>query len=1003
MRGVSTTKLLILAILGFCALVLGSAVLTLQLYVQQERFIHQKNSFHHPIINKKRTAGTTTTKLPPGTAGTTSTQSTTTTTTTIPATTTTTIKSARPISSNDIRLSSSYSSPPQGKNIKLAQDAYWRQAARELQQWDALLLLPLYNRNDDYDKRGSSSSGGVSAHFALQRAAELGHPHAQHYLANAYASGIWPFPRVNGGDDEITTKSNKTSHTAAEDSNSSGRGALPSSLYVSDEWSPSQASAATAMTDHPHHHPNGFGSDSHHHHQQQQQLNQAFLWWRMAAMGGNIEAAVALAHRIAILEGGSASSPPPAGNAPQSTQSPSSCPMVLPYLEAAAHGIMDELEASSHSRAKIIPHMDQHILSHVHMHGGTSSQLDYNNKPYESKEAIQFYHIKATTTPWNTRLLGGNKENEEDNKNHDASIDLQAAYTLAVFYHFGQRGVPQNLTQSLLYYEIAANQRHWESAGVAGTFYLWGMGTEQNVEMALKYFKIGAPYDLELCRRIHEQVLNSDLDAAECDATSLNGLGVLHLLGIKDVMEVDLNRAEKYFALAKELGNADAMYNLAMMWLGWKTHFKHVSELTNDGVSTNPYNNILEDLKENTATFALHYSERTEKHQKGPTPGEIQEAVKLLISAANKNHLQAKHRLAMMYSQGIQIQTSALMYDALKPSCSKAMALYQWIVDNASLQRSKRLRAAYQAYTEGDLDVSLRNYLAVAETGSDVGQVNAAFLLERGTCLGLSITDCAKASVRLWKAAASKGNTEACLRVGDFYYYGRLREKAAAVGPFGWVQYLLYPEQHLPGLLSLWYRQGRSLLIKYFNAPDESEEESLASATPQRSMEEVQHHQEILVEDLSMAAHFYHEGAEKHRSPRANFNLGFMYEFGLGLKQDFPLAKRHYDLARTMSISGEAEVAVQIALWAMTVHEAIVKWNLFLEEQRKRARGNKLAYTDISQSGHPPTNAGYSRSNGRTEQDVVLSHIFNWSSLLIVVLICLFLQIRKLRGHRQRT
>ena len=997
MRGVSTTKLLILAILGFCALVLGSAVLTLQLYVQQERF-NQKKVFQYPI--KKRT-GTTTTKLLPESGGTSTAQSTT--ASTIQATSST-IKSARPISSNDIRLDSS-SFPPQGKSSKLAQDAYWRQAARELQQWDA--LWPLHNPSDD--KGGSrrrswttasnhysprQGSDGVSAHYALQRAAESGHPHAQLYLANAYASGIWPFPHSNGDDDDETaTKNNKSSHEA-EDRKESGSGTVLSSLYVSDEWSPSQSSAATSIKDH--HHPNG-GGYSHHHHQQQQQLNQAFLWWRMAAMGGNIEAAVALAHRIALLEGGTGGAPPS-----PPPQSPSSCPMVLPYLEAAAHGIMDELEASPHSRAKIIPHMDQHILSHVHMHGGTSSQLDYNNKPYESKEAIQFYHIKATSTPWNARLLG-KTETEEDSKKHDASIDLQAAYTLAVFYHFGQRGVPQNLTQSLLYYEIAANQRHWESAGVAGTFHLWGMGTEQNVELAHKYFKIGAPYDLELCRRIHEQVLNSDLDTAECDATSLNGLGVLHLLGIKGTMEVDLGRAEKYFALAKELGNADAMYNLAMMWLGWKTHYKHVSELTNDGVSINPYNNILDDLKENTATFALHYSERTEKHQKGPTPGEIQEAVKLLISAANKNHLQAKHRLAMMYSQGIQIQTSALMYDALKPSCSKAMALYQWIVDNASLQRSKRLRAAYEAYTEGDLDVSLRNYLAVAETGSDVGQVNAAFLLERGTCLGLSSTDCAKASVRLWKAAASKGNIEACLRVGDFYYYGRLREKAAVVGPFGWVQYVLYPEQHLPGLLSHWYRQGRSFLNKYFNVADQSEEAAIAASTTQRSNEEVQHHQDILVEDLSMAAHFYHEGAEKHRSPRANFNLGFMYEFGLGLKQDFPLAKRHYDLARTMSITGEAEVAVQIALWAMSVHEAIVKWNLFWEDRRKGVRWNRLADTDISQPGHPPSkNAGHSRSIGRTEQDIILSHIFNWSSLLIVVLVCLFLQVQKVRGQRRR-
>ena len=51
---------------------------------------------------------------------------------------------------------------------------------------------------------------------------------------------------------------------------------------------------------------------------------------------------------------------------------------------------------------------------------------------------------------------------------------------------------------------------------------------------------------------------------------------------------------------------------------------------------------------------------------------------------------------------------------------------------------------------------------------------NAAFLLERGYCLGMAVDQCTRASVRLWRAAARQGNLEACLRVGDFYYYGRL-------------------------------------------------------------------------------------------------------------------------------------------------------------------------------------------------------------------------------------
>jgi len=1061
MRGVSTTKLFILALLGFCALVLATVVLTLELYVRQEQYklgISGKRVSNRP--KKTGTKLTGTNGL--GSSSSSSTASIGTSTTTSGTTSTTAmknnngksegsrtaIKSSQPITPEDIRLSSSFqSTPPQGQNIQIVQDAYWRQATRGLQSWDSLVLSSLFGKNNDNDDsdngdkhyyynyyheqhygasssssshRGNNQVDGDTPLFALQRAAALGHPHAQHYLANAYASGIWPFALSNPGkgqeeDEEVKESRRNDRHGEAKDDVDTVR-TIPSSssfLHVPDEWSPSYTAIPS---------PGGGGEeeeggDPQHNLlllQQQQQLNQALLLWQMAAMGGNIESAMALAHRIESIPstgagGGGDKTSKPSQKSPSSSPL-SSCERALPYWEAAANGIMDELEASVHSRGKVRPPMDQHVLARVHMHGGTSSQLDEGDKPYESKEAIQFLHMKATTVPWTGRRSNDDDDDDIDVSNDNDGVDtsqivvIESAYPLAVFFHVGKLGVPQNLTQSLMYYEIAARHKHRASAGMAGKFYLWGMGTKQNVEKAYKYFKIGAPQPLETCRRIHEQVLHTGLDKEdECDSTSLTGLGVLHLIGLKDIVPVDPGQAQKYFALAKELGNDDAIYHLAIMWLGWKTHFKYVHELKEDGVSRDPGYANLDRFTKNEADFALHYSEKTDDVHKGPTQGEIKEAVDLLTLAAHGGHLQARHRLAMMYSQGVQIQTAALKFEVVKPSCTKATELFKSIANSASLQRSRRLRTAYKAYMDGDMEVSLRNYLAAAETGSDVGQVNAAFLLERGTCLGLSSTDCAKASVRLWKAAAAKGNVEACLRVGDFYYYGRLREKTKSPGPFGWVQYLIYPEQQLPRLLFKLFRQGRSIFFKYFN-PEDASKEDTAHTEPAGSvnLEELEqrqhHHEETLEADLVMAAHFYHEGAEKHRSPRANFNLGFMYEFGLGLKQDFPLAKRHYDLARTLSGHGEADIAVQLSLWSMAIHESIVKWKVSLEDRRKRRSGKNTLDGDVDE-----TNSSESHFVGRTEQDVILSHLFHWTSLLIAALVGFVLQLQKLRAQRRRT
>jgi TPR repeat protein len=92
---------------------------------------------------------------------------------------------------------------------------------------------------------------------------------------------------------------------------------------------------------------------------------------------------------------------------------------------------MDKLEMDPNSRAKVLPPPEMHLLYAVHLHGGTSSQLDWNNKPDESLEAIQFYHFKAART---------------------VDPDPSAAMTLATLYHFGYRGVEQNLTMALFYY-----------------------------------------------------------------------------------------------------------------------------------------------------------------------------------------------------------------------------------------------------------------------------------------------------------------------------------------------------------------------------------------------------------------------------------------------------------------------------------------------------------------------------------------------------------------------
>jgi len=313
-------------------------------------------------------------------------------------------------------------------------------------------------------------------------------------------------------------------------------------------------------------------------------------------------------------------------------------------------------------------------------------------------------------------------------------------------------------------------------------------------------------------------------------------------------------------------------------------------------------------------------------------------------------------------------------------------------------------------------------------------------LMERGVCLGLGAADCAKASVRLWKVAAARGNAEACLRVGDFYYYGRLHGDQLYIGPFGWIQYILLPEKYLPTLLREWGMELLTVARSFLGRDKNSRVLKSSSSTTCQAEEgtclldneahagtttlKKNNPDHEMEEELHTAAHYYQMAGEKHQSARANFNLGFMHQWGLGLKQDFPMAKRHYDLALSRNYR-EAEIAVQIALLAMNTHEFAIRCKVLIEEwwyQRDASTTeNTNTISSTKESSVPPSNSGsrapkigsesahshkLGHNSKKTKEEVIMSHIFSQSSLMIVILILLLLVIQVImyfvgRPHRR--
>lgn len=380
----------------------------------------------------------------------------------------------------------------------------------------------------------------------------------------------------------------------------------------------------------------------------------------------------------------------------------------------------------------------------------------------------------------------------------------------------------------------------------------------------------------------------------------------------------------------------------------------------------------------------------------GPSVSDYINAVQNLQLAASKGHLQAKHKLGILYATGATVPRKyGIPTNAVTQSCASALRYFKGVADIGHTV-SRRNRAAWKQYNAGEYESSLRNYLASAETGSEIGQVNAAFLLEQGHCLGMTRTACTHASIRFWRAAARQGNLEACLRVGDFYFYGRMIKPRGGVdlltatsppptnmdvggeqtstlydreqylssleakafyfipGPYRWTRYVLYPEELL-ALMKKWFAASMIDLGIFVS----DKKMSSVQPTNEKKVDMLPSHDacsegagetclwesvrsEVIdvgddnnrgeeYEHMAIAAQYYRIASEEHNSARANFNLGFMHEWGLGLTQDFPLAKRHYDLAG----KDNANMAPAIALFAMNIHQQAVKLTMYVKQRRE--------------------------------------------------------------------
>ncbi|KAF2707259.1 HCP-like protein [Pleomassaria siparia CBS 279.74] len=217
-------------------------------------------------------------------------------------------------------------------------------------------------------------------------------------------------------------------------------------------------------------------------------------------------------------------------------------------------------------------------------------------------------------------------------------------------------------------------------------------------------------------------------------------------------------------------------------------------------------------------------------------------------------------------------------------SCSVASAYYKIVAEKAEIV-STSFAEANEAYTNGDLETALVAYMMAAEQGFEVAQANVAYLLDQ---------------------AKPRFNFNSLVPF--------VKQKATLAGD-AWLA-LIY-----------WTRSAEQKNIDSMVKLGDYYLNGLGTAANQEK-----------------AAACYQAAAETRLSAQAMWNLGWMHENGIGIEQDFHLAKRHYDEALETN-PREAYLPVLLALYKLRLRSW---WNTITNGKIKSIQDEPVVKKDWS-------------------------------------------------------
>lgn len=508
-----------------------------------------------------------------------------------------------------------------------------------------------------------------------------------------------------------------------------------------------------------------------------------------------------------------------------------------------------------------------------------------------------------------------------------------AQYMLGFFYATGiNAAVPADQAKSMLYHTFAAEQGNTRSQMTLAYRFHAGIATPRNCDQAVQWYKKVADKAVRFYRSgppgghvlVRDAYRLADEDGGVYgEGASVSSAGINAKQGgpTSDAY-ANIDDVQEYLHMQSSKGDLKATFALARLHYDGsrglkrdlrlaKKHFLTIARLywTENGKGIKEVSQGTERLATKSAgylgrmflrgegmeqsypkakiwfTRGLQNADALSQYSLGlmhlhglGVPKDVAKAADFFAAAADQDLAVAQTNLGMLFLDQGDTRTATQYFELAARnnhieafyylaemnnkaigrdrSCGMAAVYYKIVAEKAELIWGS-LDEANDLLEEGDTQRALIHYLIAAEQGSENSQANVAWLLDQSKPRWSPIA---------WLASLQQS---ARIAIGD-----------AALALMYWTRSA--KQNNIDSLVKMgdYYLSGLGTAISAENA-----------------------------------AACYQAASETLQSAQAMWNLGWMHENGVGIEQDFHLAKRFYDQA--LETNKEAYLPVKMSLWKL--------------------------------------------------------------------------------------